>query len=325
MTAEIQGALLAAWTELRPHPARTRQYRTQAISRDVPLDAYAALRAGDDAPCLLLRAEASPGSLFEVGGMRLSVDRDDDGSILVLSLEDADRRDLFTTVCADAIAAAGEDRDLGLVRFLERLDAWRRFLRERHAGMSREETIGLIGELLILERLVTADPALLGSWKSPEDGLQDFENAGHALEIKTGIGAATVIRISSLDQLDAAGMDRIDLVHVRLAEDPSGRTLADIIDDLQALLREDGSRRQFANGLLRRGLMPDDDVARNRPRIRERGIDTYHVDETFPALVRASVPIAVIETSYGLEARAISDHAIDTEVTLHRFTGRTGL
>ncbi|GAA0770993.1 hypothetical protein GCM10010203_47360 [Actinomadura yumaensis] len=322
MTIDLQRTLLTAWTDLGRHPARVRRFRTQPVPREILLDAYAALRAGDDAPCLLLRAEGLPDSLFEVGGMRLAVDRDDDGPFLVLSLEDAGRADLFTTVCADALIASGDDQTTALARFLERLDAWRRFLRERHTGLSREETVGLIGELLVLERLVGTDPALLDSWKAPDDGLHDFERAGHGLEVKTGIGASTVIHVSSLDQLDSAGMGRLDLVHVRLVEDLSGRTLGDILAALDAMFGDEGRRRQFANGLLRRGLMPDDEIARSRPMVRSRSLEAYLVGETFPRLTRNLVPMGITEATYGLDLRAITAHAVDIDATFALFAER---
>lgn len=177
MSTSWPDELRTAWGMLREHPAQAREYRTRPLTGEFPLDAYAALRAADDAPCLLIRSEAPPGSLFEVGGMRLSVDRDERGTLLLLSLEDTARSDLFTTVCADALAAAGNDAEEALDLFLVRLDAWRRFLRERHAGLSREDTVGLIGELVMLERLLSSRPDFLASWKAPEDGLHDFEAA----------------------------------------------------------------------------------------------------------------------------------------------------
>lgn len=320
MSSAWAQVLRDAWSELARHAARTRQYRTQSLSSEFPLDAYAALRAADDAPCLLIRSEAPPGSLFEVGGMRLGVDRDERGTLLLLSLEDTARSDLFTTVCADALAAAGSDSEEALALFLVRLDAWRRFLRERHAGLSREETVGLIGELVVMERLLTSRPDFLASWKAPEDGLHDFEAGGHALEVKTGIGPASQLRISSLDQLETSGVRRLDLVHVRLVEDPAGRSLADLVEAIELQLPDEASRRLLANQILRRGLMPDDDVARTRPRVRLRNVEAYTVGDSFPRLLRSSVPTAIAEAMYALEVRAISGHSVDPDDTFNLFT-----
>src|SRR6185437_9032146 len=199
-----------AWQELASHSAQTRAYRTRRLSEQLQLDAYAALRAVDGAPCLIIEGIAPAEHHFEVGDMRLGVVRDERGPLLVLSLEDRDRIDLFTTVCADAISAS-EESDRTLVVFLDRLDAWRRFLRERNSGLSREEATGMIGELLVLRELLSRDRTALGLWEAPEDGLHDFHREGHALEVKASLGPSSQVRISTLDQLDIIGLRRLDL------------------------------------------------------------------------------------------------------------------
>lgn len=309
-----------AWNELAQTAPVARQYRTRLISTDVPLDILAGMRAADGAPCLMLQTEPVPGALFELGGMRLSTTSDQSGPFLVLSLEDTGRRDLFATICADVVAAAAQaGAEDALGRFLARLDAWRLFLRERRSGLSRLETIGLMGELLVLEQLLAADPRSLSAWKSPENGLHDFETSGHAVEVKTGLGPSSSITISKLDQLDSTGLRRLELLHVRLVELPGGRCLQDIITAIIGMLPDDASRRAFENALLGRGLMPDDDSARLAPRIQQRSIDAYSISEEFPRLLRGTLPVAIIEAAYTLEVRAIAGFATDPGAVLEAF------
>jgi hypothetical protein len=313
-------ALNAAWYELGQIAPVAREYRTKVIAAHAPLDVRAGMRAIDDAPCLILHTAAPPEALFELGGMRLNTVPDDPCPLLVLSLEDVSRRDLFSTICADVVAAAAvADRHEALHQFLARLSAWRQFLRDRRDGLSRSETIGLIGELVVLERLLADDPHCLSSWKSPTDGLHDFERNGHALEAKTGLGPSSRITISRLDQLATAGLRRLDLVHVRLIESPEGRSLRDIISTVSALLPDDHGRRIFENALLRRGLLPGDDVARIIPRVQLRSIDAYTVSDTFPRLVRATLPVAITEATYTLEVRAILAFSADLAAVLDAF------
>src|SRR4051794_12718093 len=99
-------ALNEAWNTLAKSAPVSRQYRSKLVSTEVPLDVLAAMRATDNAPCLILLAELNPDALFELGGMRLSLVPDTAGIFLVLSLEDSSRRDLFVTICADVVSAA---------------------------------------------------------------------------------------------------------------------------------------------------------------------------------------------------------------------------
>jgi Putative PD-(D/E)XK family member, (DUF4420) len=319
MTAWLD-ALDDAWNELAQTAPVSRQYRSKLISEDVSLEIRAGMRAIDDAPCLMLPTALAPDALFELSGMRLSSVPDDKGPFLVLSLEDSRRRDLFSTICADVVAAAAlTDRNEALNQFLTRLDAWRQFLRDRRDGLSRSETIGLVGELLVLERLLGANPRCLVSWQSPVDGLHDFLSSGRALEAKTGLGPSSVITISRLDQLDTSGLLRLDLLHVKLVETPDGRSLRDIIADVSSLLPDDSSRREFKNALLRRGLLPSDEIARGTPTVQLRTIDAYTVSDSFPRLIRSRLPVAIREATYTLEVRAISAFAANLDAVLGAF------
>ena len=311
-----------AWDELARTAPVSRQYRSKLISKDVSLEIRAGMRAIDNAPCLMLQTALAPDALFELSGMRLSSVPDDTGPLLVLSLEDSGRRDLFSTICADVVAAAAlADRNEALDQFLARLDAWRQFLRDRRDGLSRSETIGLIGELVVLERLLASDCHRLASWQSPVDGLHDFQSNGHALEVKAGLGPSSTITISRLDQLDTAGLRRLDLLHVRLIESPDGRSLRDIIAAVSDVLPDDFNRRGFENALLRRGLLPGDDTARSTPKVQLRTIDAYTVSEGFPRLIRSALPIAITEAEYTLDIRALSSFAAETLEVLRLFRG----
>ncbi|MDZ5698642.1 PD-(D/E)XK motif protein [Chelativorans sp. M5D2P16] len=318
--ADWQQTLRAAWEELGNHVPQARQYRTRRLPAIAALNVHAGIRAVDNAPCLVIDAYAPADALFELGGMRLAHTRGDEGALLVLSLEDVERLDLFATVCADMLqAAAGAPLSEGLEVFLARLAAWRRFLRESRAGLSRNETVGLIGELTVLRRLIEHNAQLLSSWAAPEDGLHDFTLSGHALEIKATLGPATVLSVSSLDQLDTGGLRRLDLLHVRLVEAPDGECLEQMIGEINDRIPSEATRRAFENALLRRGLIPDDMNARSAPRVIIRNLSGFTVDAGFPRLVRASVPSAVTEANYRLELSAIERHAIEAEAVLAEF------
>jgi Putative PD-(D/E)XK family member, (DUF4420) len=309
-----------AWNELAQTAPVARQYRTKLISTEVPLDILAGMRASDGAPCLMLQTRPASEALFELGGMRLSIIPDQSGPLLALSLEDISRRDLFATICADVVAAAAQARTAdALDQFLARLDAWRQFLRERRNGFSRSETVGLIGELLVLEQLLAANPYALADWEAAIDGLHDFQSSGHALEVKTGLGPSASVTISRLDQLDTTGLRQLELLHVRLVEAPDGRSLQDIITAIMGILPDEASRRGLDNALLGRGLMPDDDAARRTPKIQQRAIDAYSVTESFPRLTRGALPIAISEATYTLDVRAIAAFAVDATAVLQAF------
>lgn len=319
MSAVWQDALRSIWAQLEPVPAHNRLFRTRLLSAALSLDVFAALRAVDGAPSLVIETSLPNNALFEVGGMRLGVVAGERGPLLVLSLEDAGRTDLFTMVCADCISASvAPSREEGLAQFLSRLDAWRRFLRERRSGLSHEDTVGLIGELIVVERLVSIASHAWSFWLAPRDGLHDFERAGHAVEIKTSLGPSTSIRVSSLDQLDTSGVRRLDILHIRLIEAPDGMSINSLVTQIEDRIATTSDRLAFHNALLRRGLMPGEATGTS-PTVQLRSIDGYAVSDSFPKLTRAAVPMAIVDAQYVLDLRALAPFATDASTVLDGF------
>lgn len=320
------GDLEALWSRLGLAGRGRRRFVTLRIDDTGLLDAHAALRTADDSPCLLfeMAPEAvSRGVEFEVGGMRCAQSAVEEGLALVLSLEDADKRDLFATVCADVVSHTASEHAASPMRaVVSRLDAWRLFLRSAGEGMTRSETIGLIGELHVLRSLLTNEPSLLAAWRAPEDGVHDFEHLGHSLEVKTTLGSGSRVTISNLDQLDDVGLERLSLVHVRLYETPQGECVDDLIAAIADVLDNVDSRRCFSNALLQRGLSPDDQRARTGIRASVHQMHVHAVGAGFPRMLRRDVAPAIVDVSYTVELSHLGSTSEVWAATLDSFIKR---
>lgn len=308
--------LLVAWTALEAVTPGDRLFRSRRLDRPRSIDLRVGLRETDGAPCLIARPEGGDGglTLFETAGLRLSRAADPSGNLLVLSLEEPSRRDLFSEVCSDVLRALVRSEDEGdtdlLPELSARLAAWRAFLRDQSGGLSRQELVGLIGELLVLEALLARSADALAVWKSPDDSLHDFEASGHALEVKTSLGAARRLHISALDQLDAAGLASLHVAHVRLVEQRDGFTLGALAARIAGQLASDRDRRLFANALLRRGLAPGP-AEDSGPSVRHDGTEFYAVRDGFPCLNRAAVPAGIADATYQIEVQALAGFRAD--------------
>jgi len=315
------------WSRLSTADGVQRRFVSLRIDDAGTLDVHAALRTADRSPCLLfdMLDPSAVGDIdFEVGGMRCARSATDTGQSLVLSLEDPARRDLFATLCSDVLAyAATESAVRSLPAVLTRLDAWRLFLRSLSDGLSRSEIIGLIGELRVLLEFLENDATLLNVWRAPENGLHDFENDGHALEVKATLGPGTYVTISHLHQLDDGGLDRLDLVHVRLYETPQGDSVDDLVGSISSLLPDSDAQRHFSNALLRRGLSPDDRRARTGLRTAVQQFAAFHVTSETPRILRADVPLAITEVRYTLELAQLASSAEPWSLARTRFTERS--
>lgn len=290
--------------------------------RPVHLDLRAGLREGDGAPCLVAAAGGEDTARiipFETSGLRLARYRDDGGTLIVLTLEEPARRDLFARVCDDVVAAILAAEDAGetdlLGGFAERLAAWRTFLRDQTGGLARSELVGLLGELLVLERLRNASGNALSAWTAPDDGLHDLQRDGRAVEVKTSLGAARRFTASSLDQFDEAGLAALHVAHVRLTERPDGDTLDDVVQRIEGMMPSARERQAFRNALLRRGLVPGA-ADGNNLRVLCQRIDYYSVASAFPRLTRLTVPAGIEDARYDIDVAILAPFRVDEEAVL---------
>lgn len=172
---------------------------------------------------------------------------------------------------------------------VEALSAWRRlFEPARHEDLSDSKLVGLLGELLVLEKIVERDPERrLGTWTGPTGSQHDFRAGSAALEVKsTTAREGRIVTISSIDQLVTPDDGSLHLVHHRFDPDPSGESLPDLVERIL-----DCSVEQTTLLGLLRGVgysATHADRYRNR---RFRLVDTryYDVDGTgFPKIVPSS-------------------------------------
>jgi hypothetical protein len=317
--------LEALWERLLPAGAGQRQFRSIRVPDTGKLAVHAAARIADGARALLfdIPVGSAPDAGFEASGLRLHRISTDDGQSMALLLEDATRRDLFSSLCSDIISfASAAEQDDGLSPVLDRLDAWRTFLRAIGGALGRSEIIGLMGELHVLEALVEIDPSLLSTWAAPMNGLHDFEFSGYALEVKATLGPGWRATINSLDQLDTRGLDRLDLAHVRLFESDAGSTLQDQIDRIEGLLSHRSTVRDFSNSLLQRGLAPDDQVARTALRACVEQVHAWTVEDEFPRLRREQLPSGIINATYQIDLRQLDAFAVPQDQMFEHFRRR---
>lgn len=116
------------------------------------------------------------------------------------------------------------------------IDSWHEILRSRNKMLSRQEAIGLFGELTILRRFARLDPRkALDVWRGAENYRHDF-NATNSLEVKTYTGYGEPrIRVHGAYQLEPPLGHRLYLVTLKVDENESGESLPGLVDALADL------------------------------------------------------------------------------------------
>ncbi|CAM3741249.1 PD-(D/E)XK motif protein [Nocardioides marinus] len=213
----------------------------------------------------------------------------------------------FEQLVDDILGRLAAEPESGIRAVLAALEDWRALLRRAVDGLSREEVLGLVGELEVMTRLAAHNPtAAVEGWTGPDRQSRDFRRGGKDIEVKASSAVSpTSVRISNLDQLDPGLSSSLCLVlaHLSLESDAPDieeriEILLDLgvpIDALTMKLRELGYLRGMEL------TVPS--------RYRLRQLHWWMVDANFPGLrasdIESSRLAAVDQLSYDLILAAL--------------------
>ena len=228
---------------------------------------------------------------------------------LALKLLDSNQQDIFHSLCRDiiSVAARAESEAEAVSVALMRTWRWHHLLRGGGAALlSLEEQKGLLGELLVLERVMllhTGASAAVTAWRGPLGSPKDFEIGRVAIEVKARRGGATPsVAITSEDQLDESGVDFLFLYVVELDEAPEdatdGLTVRDVADQVREHLYslDPGAAGVFESLVSAAGVRPEDDYSHFH--WLEGPSRVYLVTGEFPRIARSDLRPGVSYVRY---------------------------
>jgi hypothetical protein len=205
-----------------------------------------------------------------------------------------------------------------MAALLIRLAGWKRFFqRGSGSGLSREEYVGLYGELSLIEdglKRGIQSLALLEAWKAPGGSNQDFHFGTTAVEVKTVTGNdVNRLRIANLRQLDDTGLN--DLLLRRYAFDlreQAGVSLPSLLEGIVGSfeLAAAGSGELLLNRLREYGYVREMNHELDRMGFTKRLVDTYKVSARFPRIIESTVQIGVIDVSYSIDLPGGPDQVV---------------
>lgn len=161
--------------------------------------------------------------------------------------------------------------------------------------LSLEKQTGLMGELLLLTYLCSADPArALASWLGPESEQHDFAFEAFDLEVKATKSERRIHRIGSATQLEPSAGRPLWFLSVQVTSAGAAANafcLADLVTQARNLLGPDAPRfDEYIEGLGWREV--DEESYKNKYVLRSRPA-FYPVDGNFPALRDAALRLAI--------------------------------
>ncbi|MEI8410592.1 MULTISPECIES: PD-(D/E)XK motif protein [unclassified Kribbella] len=235
---------------------------------------------GDDpGPDLLTRANLSYGASYESGKTWHCLDVILDGNLV----------EVYPVLCtvADRVQLSGEPFAAAVQSVLSGLSD----ILAGRKGLSREEQVGLFGELVVvlsLARQLGVSDAL-AAWRGPSSEEHDFGLQHVDLEVKTTMSERRRHWITSLTQLTPTAGRQLQLLSLQITSSAlgDGASLADLVEVVRSL--PGASLGHIDQTLSRLGWQEwYGDLYRERWRLRAEPA-FFVVDDGFPALTLARV------------------------------------
>ncbi len=185
-----------------------------------------------------------------------------------------------------------------------RLEKWRSFFQElRQEGLSPEAQQGLFAELYFMHKVlipaIGAASAVAG-WTGPLKASHDFQFQGHALEIKSSSAKMHhKITIANERQLDAKGLDYLDLIFISIDSTNGGEhSLPCLVEAIDSCFEDDPlTRHEFWAKLMDAGYIRAHESNYARTYI-VRSIEAFRIADGFPRILESDLRPGVGDVSY---------------------------
>ena len=253
-------------------------------------------------------------------GFELVVEHRPPSEYAVLHLEERSSAGnaIFSMVCADLISVSKSSADASTASllFCNRLIAWKRFFESKgEQGITREEYVGLWGELHVMGAMISAGTPpsdVLRAWLGPIGAPQDYSFGTRAIEVKTSAGAEMgLVHISNVMQLDDSSLSHLYLVCIHCDFRPeAGMTMSVLRDGIREQLGPALSG-PFTDCLVSRGLGEPDVSPWANWGFKVISVRAFAVHGAFPRFRVNDVPQGAVDVTYALQLGACSPYGVE--------------
>lgn len=236
----------------------------------------------------------------------------DNKKCLEFSLDDPEFTDIFYAFCDDIVSASRvhANKETGYAYLKWRYIKWKQMFLKKKSMLSKQEIMGLIGELYFLrEKLIPVytEEKALRSWTASEPTIKDFSLDSTWFELKTIGAKQTSVIIDSLEQLDSNASGHLVVIRLEtMAASYDGLKLNSLVSDLRDQLALHGLDQEFDGKLLDRGYVSLDKY--DEYCFELLSLSSYLVDSRFPALRKRDVNEAVESAEYKLNLSRLSQY-----------------
>ena len=205
-----------------------------------------------------------------------------------------------------------------------------RRLLSRNGGLlpSEDEILGLVGELLLLRRLVSASPHLWQGWNGPLGSARDYSWGVVDIEAKASrMAGESRLTVNGLDQLEPEEDRELLIHHSILTENPVGTIdVPGLVDEIRAQISDPEG---FDTRLASAGYLSEQRDLWLEHRFTLHRSHIYRVTEDFPRIRKSdfpdgSLPAGVAKLRYDVLLSNCSDFLLSGSEEASLFTAVAG-
>lgn len=252
----------------------------------------------------------------ETKGIKVSIDYEEsyqDKAILCIHLKNTSFIETYLKLLEKIISAIYEieNQEYSIHKLSTEITNWRKcFEDENYEGLTKEEQIGLYGELSVINEIYSKNVSpenILRYWFGPDRGLHDFKFPNFFLEVKTYSKKQNKIKISNIDQLNYKSYSNLHLGCVEIQIDDSGISLVELISSLQEkIFKEASLYDKFTEKLNAYGYF-DLHKENYNNKFLMNGINFFKVEKNFPSILKEDVLEGIIDISYSIELNSCTE------------------
>lgn len=214
----------------------------------------------------------------------------EDNSVLSIYLNKVNFLNVYLNLIEEIINSISHENNEEKIKTIieEKLNAWKKcFENEDFSGLTKEEELGLIGELLTINKLFDLKEyeieEILSCWKGPENNLHDFKFTDKIYESKTSF--TNIVKISNIDQLDYETYKNLFLFKIILTKNTNqlNININNLIKDLRNKFKNKEQRQLFNNKINLYGYF-DYHAENYKDFYNLHSIHKYKIDENFTTI-----------------------------------------
>lgn len=326
-------AISIAWTTASGDAGETEGYYQRRISLPLCLSVHGGILvpSGMRRISMEFEHESLAGLNFkdEARGYLIKLDPQGERKKLFVHLEETPTsmpKDLFHILCIDVldhILSCGTAIEAAQVLH-RRLQHWKNFFKNRSLnGLSRDEYIGLFGELEFFEKCLQRGVSLQvlsDAWQGPLQANQDFLFGRVAVEVKSvTTNDASIVTIANTRQLDDAGLSDFFLCHAAYDfREGTGRNLTSVIQSVRLLLANGpDALATFEDRLLAAGYVDSEISSFAGYGFAERRRSYFRVRTGFPRILESDLAQGVSKVCYAVNLSACSAFTVSEAEVLN--------